>query len=265
MKAIQESDLFRLAADWREQGREFVYAVVVQTSGSTPRKAGAKMLIDRGGRIEGTVGGGDVELQIIERARQLMDERGEAELLPFDLSEKAGHACGGQMSVYLEPVLQARQVLVFGAGHVAAALCPLLVQLGYGVTVFDDRQGRLELEAFAECKRITAPYEELETRLRFHDELDIIVMTPEHRFDFEVAQRVCDKPFRSLGIMGSLRKRKQLFERLQQASISEQYLSRITLPVGMDIGSETPQEIAVSVAAELIRQHADPKKIWNNT
>ena len=254
---------FAQAAEWLRGGREFVLAVVVRAEGSTPRKPGAKMLISASGEISGSVGGGEVESDVIERAGALLAGRKGPCLMTFDLSDAENPACGGQLQVFLDPVFAPRHVLIFGAGHVAAALCPLLVTLGFSVTLFDNRQDRLEMPEFSSARRIVAPYTDLEKHLSFNPDLHILVMTPEHSYDIEVLRRVIEMDWYFLGVMGSFRKRKQIFDVLGGEGISEELIEKIRIPLGVDIGSETPDEIAVSIAGELIRLHADPKKLWN--
>jgi len=166
------------------------------------------------------------------------------------------------MRVFIDPVHGARPIILFGAGHVAAALCPLLVEAGYAVTVYDPRPERLDLPEFSRAAKIHADFTEAAQHVQFHPDLHILAMTPQHRYDFDVAIAVVDKPWRFLGVMGSNRKKKQLLDKLKESGASEENVARIRIPVGMDIGSETPFEIAVSILAELIRLHARPEKIW---
>lgn len=252
---------FSKAVEHIAQRREFVFALVVETKGSTPRKAGAKMLIGSDGKTQGTVGGGSVESGVVDHARRMLEERLPPGLRHFDLTEHADEVCGGKISVYMEAFFSPRELVIFGAGHVAAALCPLLVDLGFDVTVYDPREKRLELEAFGEARRIVASFDEVSDHLDFHSGMHLLVMTPDHRYDFDVVRACVDRDWAFLGVLGSMKKRKDLLERLSALGVAEDRIEAIRIPLGLNIGSETPAEIAVSIAAELIQRSANPKKL----
>lgn len=253
-------DVLATAARLSSSGTEFALAVVVDTRGETPRKAGAKMIITTSGEMYGTVGGGSVESAVIERAREMLAAREKPTLLEWNLSNIETGICGGQMKIYIEPFFAPRQVLIFGAGHVSAALCPLLLSLGYSLTVYDERAERFLLSEFESVRQIVAPYSELEKQVTFHKDLNILVMTPNHAFDFEVVKKVLKKEWASLGVLASQRKKAEFIKRLESEGYPADLIARIRMPLGIDIGSETPAEIAISIAAEFVCMYPTKKK-----
>jgi len=257
----ENREVFERAADLILKGHAFVLATVVGATGSTPRKSGAKMIVIPGGESVGTVGGGEVEARVFERAEALLAGGEQTDLVDFDLASVDGPVCGGGMSIFLEAFSRPRRMLIFGAGHVGAAVCPLLLKLGWMVTVYDEREARLDLPAFSGALKIAAPYGEIAKHVDFGPDLHILIMTPEHKNDFEVALAVLDREWAMLGMLGSKRKRAQLDSMLRDKGVSEDLAKKIRIPVGADIGSETPDEIAVSIAADLVKLHAKPGKV----
>ncbi len=246
-----KEDVLPIAARWCEQGRAFVVATVIETTGSSPRKAGSCMLIADDESLHGTVGGGTPESKVINRAKELMANRLPPEVMDFDLKEKDS-ICGGTMRVFLDPHVAAYPVTIAGAGHVSAALALLLQNVGFAVSVFDDRADRLALPAFASVRRVCAPWDELGDHLSFDANTSIVVMTPNHDHDFDVTLQCIGKPWLFLGVMGSSRKRGELIAFLRGADVDDATIDRIAIPVGLPIASQTPAEIAVSIAAQLI-------------
>lgn len=250
-----KEEVIPIAARWCEQGRAFVIATVVETTGSSPRKAGSCMLIADDESLHGTVGGGTPESKVINRAREVMMNRLPPEVMDFDLREKDS-ICGGTMRVFLDPHVAAYPVIIAGAGHVSAALAPLLQNVGFAVSVFDDRSDRLALPTFESVRCVCAPWSELGNRLSFDENTSVVVMTPNHDHDFDVTLQCIVKPWFFLGVMGSSRKRGELISFLRDADVDDATIERIAIPVGLPIASQTPAEIAVSIAAQLIELRA---------
>lgn len=157
--------------------------------------------------------------------------------------------------------LFSRQVLVFGAGHVAEALCPILQSCGFRVAVYDERPERLALPAFRGARRVEGPFGAILDEAGFRPESHVLVMTPDHSHDYEVVRQALEMPFKSLGLMASAKKRQAFFKRLLENGADPEKVGRINSPVGLNIGAKPPHEIAVSIAAQLIRFEADPEKI----
>jgi xanthine dehydrogenase accessory factor len=240
----------RTLAAWLDTHRPCVLATVIRGVGSVPRHPGAKMVIALDGETAGTVGGGTVERKVIDEARRLLATDEPASVVAFDLTEES--ACGGRMEVFLEPHRAGKRIVIIGAGHVCAAVAPLLVRLSWDVTLIDPRADRLELPEYRLCRKVRATFDEAPRHIAFTPDLFILVMTPDHAFDTEIAAGCLEQPWKWLGVMGSARKADQIKAALAARGLSPERIARLRVPVGIEIGSDTPEEIAVSIAAELI-------------
>jgi xanthine dehydrogenase accessory factor len=234
--------------------RSFAAVTLVQTSGSSPQQVGAKMLVFPDGTITGTVGGGTVEFQLIDAARKAIADK-KAQLLPVELKEDAGMICGGAMTFFIEPMLVQQPIYIFGCGHVSRMTAPLLDSLDFGVTVVDDRQEWADPAAFPAGVRVVC--EEFSTFREKIEGLDsawVLVMTRAHSFDWEMLRYFADRKVGYLGIMASRNKAAQFREKLAVEGVDVKNIAAVNMPLGLPIGSQTPAEIAVSVAGQLIRQ-----------
>jgi len=241
------------------EGKEFVVCTVIESKGSSPQKAGSRMIITSDGESFGTVGGGIVESDTIEKANSMIKKKESVYVLHFELNESGKGVCGGSMSIFLEGFYSRRRVVIFGAGHVSEAVCDVLKRLNYRISVFDNRNERLDLPAFEGTDKICAEYSELDKYVAVSHDTDILVMTPNHEYDFLVVKKLLRENFGSLGLLGSKRKKAELVGFLKKEGFSEEEISKVRVPVGLEIGSRTPYEIAVSIAAELIRMRSDKK------
>lgn len=257
--------IFAALAAELDARRSAVLCSIVSSRGSTPREAGAKMLVLEDGRTLGTIGGGAVEYRAVRRAGELLRE-GRSDTKTYDLSSggETGMICGGTVEVlfqYIAPgspqALEALEpdtadrVLLFGAGHVAQALVPVLALADFSVEVWDDRK-EIPCPAGA-CTMHHGPYEEALSRLEPIGAEDyIVVMTHGHRADCEVLSQALRTPAKYIGCIGSQGKAAAIRERLLTAGFTQGEVSRIHSPIGLPIGGKAPGEIAVSVAAQLI-------------
>lgn len=257
-KGIDE--FIKIAFELISKNREFIVCTVIESIGSSPQKAGSKMIVVKGGEILGTVGGGRVESETINKAMWMLENRSEPFILRFDLQNIEIGVCGGNMSIYLEGYYSKRRVIIFGAGHIAEALCDLLKKLNYNITVFDNRKERLESLAFDGCEKICNDYTDLKTlKEKISYDTDVLIMTPNHEYDFLLTKNLLREHFRSIGVLGSKRKREELINFLKKEGFSEQEIAKIRIPVGLEIGSRTPYEIAVSICAELIQMSSSKR------
>jgi xanthine dehydrogenase accessory factor len=240
-------------------GVPFALATVVESAGSSPRKAGAKMLVRHDGSILGTVGGGRVELETIEAALAALLS-GEPRTLPFTLTQEYGHVCGGRLLVYIEPAGPASHLLIVGAGHVGRFLAAAASFAGFRVTVADDRPEFATREQVPEAEEVhLGECAELLGRLPVGAGTCIVITTTGFEKDFAAVRAALATPARYIGIIGSKRKREVLVQTLSAEGYAPNDIDRLTIPVGLAIGAETPAEIAVSIVAQLIqtrRNHA---------
>jgi xanthine dehydrogenase accessory factor len=250
--ALRLADIYDEIARMHRAGAAGVVATVVAVGGSTPRGAGAKMVVYPDGRTLGTIGGGAIEADVIERARALVDA-GEARLLSFDLGDDVGMACGGKMSVFLEPIAGAPSVAVIGGGHVGQAVATVAKQAGFRVSVVDDRREVVTAERFPTADaRLVGGVELLDSDLKIDGSSFVVIVTRGHRYDKDWVRAVVGRGPAYVGMIGSAEKVRRTFGQLEGEGVPRGVLDGIHAPIGLDIGAETPDEIAVSVVAEII-------------
>jgi xanthine dehydrogenase accessory factor len=230
-------------------GRRGALATVVRASGSTPQTPGARLLLAPDGTTTGTVGGGAVE-QAVLHALATCRESGRPELAVFDLGRDLGMCCGGRMEVFVEPVEAAQRLVIFGAGHVAKPTAAIARQLGFAVTVVDDREEQLTAERFPNCTLIAAEPREAVKAVNPQPEDWLLIVTYDHRLDEEALDVFARLPHRYIGMIGSRRKVFRVLQRIA-AKHGLPTLDNVYSPVGLDIGAVTPEEIAISILAEL--------------
>ncbi len=245
MKCVAEALLELL--DGGERG---AMATVVRASGSTPQQPGARMVLFPDGRTEGTVGGGAIEKAVVDALAQCIAD-GKPLLLARDLTRDLGMCCGGQMEVFVEPVEGTQRLFLFGAGHVARPTAAIARSLGFEVTVVDDRDDLNTEARFPGCRRVLAEPAEAAAELGLTERDFVLIVTHDHRLDEEALCACARRPHRYVGLIGSRRKILRILQRIE-ARRGLPPLDRVYAPVGLDIGAVSPEEIAVSICAELV-------------
>lgn len=236
----------------RKKGKKAVLCLVVGTKGSTPRKAGAKMLVYPDGTIEGTIGGGSIEKEVIIEARKMMDARDSVKK-EFNLGEDLGMHCGGSMEVYMEPLMPQYKLYIFGAGHIGQELARFASQFGFQIIFIDERRDVLDSQENMGYTLIHDSYVRASKVIEFPDDAFIVIVTPNHKNDEVVLSNVAKKKVKYIGMIGSNRKVKLARERfLEEKILSQEQLDFIDMPIGIPIKGETPDEIAISILAKLI-------------
>ncbi len=249
-------EVLALAARCVEDDVSAALVTVVGAQGSTPQKPGARMLVFADGRINGTIGGGCVEAEMARRARVVL-ESGRAILTSYDLTpEQAGEeglVCGGRMEVFIEPLEAPPELAILGAGHVARPLCALAATAGFRVSVLDDREKYATADRFPDADRVTAStFEAAAEVLGLNPRSFVVVVTRGHRGDALALASCLPRKPRFLGLLGSKAKMVHVFADLIERGFSSEDLARVETPVGVEIGAETPEEIAVSIVARMI-------------
>ncbi len=243
-------DVAQAVATVLARGESAALATVVRASGSTPQSAGARLLRYPDGRIVGTVGGGHVEQKVLEALARTL-ATGVARTLSWDLSRDLGMCCGGRMEVFVEPLEGMPRLILFGAGHVCRATAELAQRIGFRVTVVDERE-ELNTEArFPGCVLIDAEPRESLRQLALTERDWCLIATHDHQLDELALEAVLSARHHYVGMIGSKRKVLRILERLR-ARVGELDLARVYAPVGLTLGAIGPDEIAVSIAAELI-------------
>jgi xanthine dehydrogenase accessory factor len=252
------------ALDAAANGMPAALVTVVATEGSTPQKAGAKMVVYPDARIAGTIGGGCVEAEMTRRARHVI-ETGRAQLASYDLTpDQAGEdglVCGGRMQVFIEPIVGTPTLCLFGAGHVAQPLARLGKLAGFRVEVTDDRARFANVERFPEADAvIVGEVSAAVPRLTLNPNTYAVVVTRGHRGDADALHAVLGRGLRFVGLLGSRAKLVHVAAALTERGVSREEIAKIHCPLGLAIGAVSPEEIAVSVLAELIavRRGVDP-------
>jgi xanthine dehydrogenase accessory factor len=250
-------EVFAALGEALSRGEEAALVTIVSSNGSTPQRVGAKMLVFGDGRIVGTVGGGCYEHDAIGKAKQVLATR-KATTVKYDLNddfaEETGLVCGGQMEVFIEPIEASPSVYIFGAGHVGYYLGKMAHEAGFGVHVIDDRAAFANTERFPFAVSVVVddiPGWLAQTQLP--STAYAVIVTRGHRNDLDALRALAPRDLRYIGLIGSRAKVSRLYEQLlSDTNVDPALLERIHAPIGLDIGAVTPQEIAVSITAELI-------------
>ena len=248
--------MFAAVADALERGEAAALVTIVATRGSTPQRVGAKMLVYADGRIVGTIGGGCYENDAFWKAREAIANR-RPQLLHYELvddfAQETGLICGGQMDVYIEPIEPSPELYIIGAGHVGFHLARLAHEVGFRVTVVDDREKFANAERFPTAEEVVVddiPGWVARAMPPAHSY--VVIVTRGHTNDLEALRALAPRELLYLGLIGSRAKVARIFDALTTDHMPEEHLQRVHAPIGLDIGAVTPQEIAVSILAELI-------------
>lgn len=262
------------ARDLLEKGQDFVIAKVVDSKGSTPRKKGAWMLLRQDGTTSGTVGGGVLEAETEKLCLKTLQTKEKDRIYHFRLNGEEQHAldmrCGGDVHVQIqyidaehpEDFVQDFGVettaFIFGAGHVAKALEPVLRHVDFRTVVIDDRAEFANRDRFPQAEeiRVIPDFKKAFEGINIDMNSFIVIVTRGHAGDYDVLKEALRKEPAYIGLMGSKKKNAFLFDMLRQDGFSEADIARIYAPVGLPINAETPEEIAISVAAEMIKVRA---------
>lgn len=255
-------DIYEQIVQLRREGRRGAVATIVNVRGSIPSFRTAKMLVRDDGSIVGTIGGGCVEAEVWQAAREVMESE-KPRTLTFDLNQDpkydTGLVCGGTLEIFVEPVLPPALLYIFGAGHVAINLSLTAAHAGFDVIVTDDRTSFATKERFPSAREVHAEdFDQAIQHLDPNESSYIVIVTRGHRDDMRILRWAVQTRARYVGMIGSRRKVIEIFKTLQKEGVPAHLFDRVHAPVGLDIGAITPEEIAVAITAELIaiRRHA---------
>jgi xanthine dehydrogenase accessory factor len=247
--------IYEAILDAQRSGQPAALATVIRARGSVPRHEASKMLVYADGRIVGTVGGGELENRTIEEARQVARE-GTARIVSHSLVDPArGDAgvCGGEVEVFIEPITPPPTLLIVGAGHVGRALAHLARWLGYRVVVTDDRADLCTHEFIPDADEfVVGPMTDALSKIRVDSQTYIACVTRGYLFDVDALPILLDSPTPYIGVIGSLRRWNMALKDLHAKGVSDETLARVRAPIGLELQAETPEEIAVSIMAEII-------------
>jgi xanthine dehydrogenase accessory factor len=257
-------DLYEEIVRLRKDGRRGAVATIVNVRGSIPSFKTAKMLVRDDGSIVGTIGGGCVEAEVWQAAREVMESE-KPRTLTFNLNQDpkydTGLVCGGTLEIFVEPILPPADLYIFGAGHVAASLYKVARIAGFDITVIDDRETYASRERFPEAQQVIAEdFDKAAAQIAPSESSYIVIVTRGHRDDMRMLRWAVQTPARYIGMIGSKRKTIGIFKELQQEGLSAKLFDRVHAPIGLDIGAITPEEIAVSITAELIAKRRNVER-----
>jgi xanthine dehydrogenase accessory factor len=249
-------DIFEEIVRLRRAGQRAALATIVHTDGSIPSYESSRMLVREDGSIAGTIGGGCVEAEVWAAAKEVMRAESPRKMT-FNLNHEAdydnGLICGGTLEIFVEPILPQPELVIFGGGHVSIALGQAAHAAGFAISVVDDREAFANAERFPMAHRILTTYEDAFASLKPGASTYVVIITRGHRDDLRVLEWAVETEARYVGMIGSRRKVLSVYRALEEkAGIPPERFERVYAPIGLAIGALTPEEIAVSIAAELI-------------
>lgn len=249
-------EVFAALGEALARAEDVALVTIVSTNGSTPQRVGAKMLVYADGRTVGTIGGGCYENDAFWKAREALTSRKAARVkyeLDDDFAQENGLVCGGQMEVFIEPIEPSPAVYVIGAGHVGYYLAKFAHEAGFLVHVVDDREAFANRERFPTAAEVVV--EDVPAWLAaatLPPSSYVVIVTRGHRHDLDALRAVVQRDLRYVGLIGSRAKVARVYEQLAEEGVDPERFAHVHAPIGLDLGAVTPQEIAVSILAELI-------------
>ena len=249
------TDLFEEIVRMRRAGARGALATIVHTNGSIPSYESSRMLVREDGSIAGTIGGGCVEADVWAAAKEVMQKEVPRKMV-FNLNHEAsydsGLICGGTLEIFVEPILPQPVVYLFGGGHVSIAVANAASAAGFGIAVVDDREAFANMQRFPMAQAVHTSYAEAFEKIRPNASSYLIIVTRGHKEDMRVLAWAVRTEARYVGMIGSKRKVLSVYKALENEGYRAEEFARVYAPMGLDIGALSPEEIAVSVVAELI-------------
>jgi xanthine dehydrogenase accessory factor len=258
-------DIFEEIVRMRRAGQRGALATIVHTNGSIPSYESSRMLVRDDGTIVGTVGGGCVEAEVWAAAKEVIDLE-QPRKMTFNLNNDAaydsGLICGGTLEIFVEPILPQPMIYLFGGGHVSTAVARVAYQAGFTIGIVDDRESFANTERFPMASEIYSSYEDAFENIRPNSSSYLVIVTRGHKDDMRVLAWAVRTEAKYIGMIGSKRKVIAVYKALEKEGFAPEDFDRVHAPVGLEIGALTPEEIAVSITAELIaiRRHAQSRQ-----
>lgn len=243
-------EIFQTLGELERQKQNAVLCLVTESKGSTPRKAGSKMLVFPDGETKGSVGGGKIEWEVIEEAKKLMFTNG-SKVINFQLTEDLEMQCGGAMSVYFEAINSAPRLLIFGAGHIGQILAKMAVDFGFDVHLIDNRD-EIFSKPVVGVKNLLKEFPDAWQNMDFLPTDFVVITTYKHTYDEDIVAHVLQQPHAYVGMMASKRKASIAKKNWLEMGIEQEKIDQVFSPIGMNIQCETPREIALSILAQLV-------------
>jgi len=248
-------DLFEEIVKMRRAGQRAALATIVHTNGSIPSYESSRMLVREDGSISGTIGGGCVEAEVWAAAKDVMLKEAPRKMV-FNLNNEAsydnGLICGGTLEVFVEPILPQPMLHLFGGGHVSMAVAKAASATGFGIGIVDDREAFANAGRFPMASDIHTSYEDAFAKIHPNASSYLLIVTRGHKEDMRVLAWAVRTEARYIGMIGSKRKVLSVYKALENDGYKPEEFERVFAPMGLEIGALSPEEIAVSIVAELI-------------
>lgn len=251
--------IYQALVELESKNEPSALCTVVRSQGSTPRSSTSKMLVYEDGTFIGTVGGGELENRVFQEAMEALID-GKPRLLEYNMADPARGdpgVCGGTVEVFVEPILPPPTLVVIGGGHVGKAVAHLARWLDFRVVVTDDRpefltpEANPDADAFYECK-----LEELPQQLSINNRTYLVLTTRGVVIDAPGLPPLLESDAAYIGVIGSRRRWKMTVDKLKEKGVSAEKIARVHSPIGLELQAETPEEIAVSIMAEILMLRA---------
>ena len=259
-------EILKKASENQIMGISFVLATVVVGAEKTPGRSGFKLISYGDGKFEGTVGGGKLELKVLEKCKEI-HKTGQNAFLEFELTENStgiGMQCGGAAKVFFEYYASKKKVFIFGAGHLGRSIVPILRSINFYTIVIDNRSDFASKERIPEANEVIAiDYLKFITEFNPGDNDAIIIFTHGHKYDYDILEYLCKKNLRVkyIGMIGSKLKVEQAVNKIRLKKFNGNLIDKIHAPIGLNIGKTTTQEISIAIAAEILAVYNNIKKI----
>ncbi len=230
---------------------------VTKVLGSAPCKVASKMIVTYQQKIHGTIGGGKLEFQVIEEAIRAITENTTKEF-SYTLGPEFEQCCGGKVELIIEPMNQSPELYLFGAGHIGVALCDVLKDTPFHITLLDTRENWINTIAIDKSIAFSSlPFDHYKQVINWGDNCYVVIMTHDHKLDFEITALAVHSKTKYIGLIGSKTKKNKFNNLLIHELGFEPGIKAVHCPVGLDLGGTNPKEIAISVASELLKVYYD--------
>jgi xanthine dehydrogenase accessory factor len=251
---MDKVSIFQAIVELQRNQQAGALCTLISSKGSTPRHEGSKMLVYPDGSILGTVGGGEMETRVIKEALQAIQD-GRARKLSYTMNDPARGdpgVCGGQLEVFVDPILLPPHLVVIGAGHVGKALAHVAHWMGYQVSVSDDRPEFCNPQATPDAHfYYPVSMSKLTEQLKVTPQTYIVLTTRGSSVDVEGLPTLLDSPAAYIGVIGSRKRWQETKNKMTQNGIPAEKLEKVISPIGLELNAETPEEIAISIMAEI--------------
>jgi len=248
-------DLFEEIVKMRRAGQRGALATIVHTNGSIPSYETSRMLVREDGSLAGTIGGGCVEAEVWAAAKEVMNNEAPRKMV-FNLNNEAsydnGLICGGTVEIFVEPILPQPMLYLFGGGHVSMAVAKAANAAGFAIGVVDDREAFANPQRFPAAQEVFTSYEDAFAKIQPNASTYLVIVTRGHKEDMRVLAWAARTEARYVGMIGSKRKVLSVYKALEKEGYKPEEFERIYAPMGLEIGALSPEEIAISIVAELI-------------